>query len=350
MPVVAHVRRCLATASRGNPPLSLLRLSSFRNSRGLAAQARPAGKSGYFTNFPSVGVFGIVLGASAFASVTAYDFLCEWYYADSAKQRAALEWDDTWDDGTGFLDAVAEKVTEGIEPSSEEEAYLAAALELRMQSDAADGGFHRTGGRRILFLIRHAQPSGGASTKDALTPEGRRQAELTAEHLRSALEVGGSTVALSNIFHASSVEAKATAQIIRSAFQKPNDKGAVKVSLRETALLNEGMAIVPSPLPASGPPEVSEKDQARFEAALKAHAWRPTGEAPERVCADVVVSHGNIIRYLTCRSLQLPASAWARFRAHNCAVTRLEFDSEGNVVMHEFGATGHLPSALVTYT
>ena len=37
---------------------------------------------------------------------------------------------------------------------------------------------------------------------------------------------------------------------------------------------------------------------------------------------DVVVCHGNVIRYMALRALQLPPEAWLRLCTFNCSITR----------------------------
>jgi broad specificity phosphatase PhoE len=38
---------------------------------------------------------------------------------------------------------------------------------------------------------------------------------------------------------------------------------------------------------------------------------------------DVVVCHGNVIRYFVCRALQLPPEGWLKLATFNCGLTHL---------------------------
>mmetsp|Transcript_59238 Transcript_59238/g.183988 ORF Transcript_59238/g.183988 Transcript_59238/m.183988 type:complete len:110 (-) Transcript_59238:19-348(-) len=96
-------------------------------------------------------------------------------------------------------------------------------------------------------------------------------------------------------------------------------------------------------------PAARRSPQERAEGALRALLWRPSGSRPDEASVEIVVSHGNLIRYLVCRALQLPPTAWSRLAAFHCAVTWIDVDSEGGVALREFGGVGHLPPELMTY-
>jgi serine/threonine-protein phosphatase PGAM5 len=44
---------------------------------------------------------------------------------------------------------------------------------------------------------------------------------------------------------------------------------------------------------------------------------------------EIVVCHGNVIRYSLLRLLQLPPEAWLRFSLYNGSITRVEIRSDG---------------------
>ena len=37
---------------------------------------------------------------------------------------------------------------------------------------------------------------------------------------------------------------------------------------------------------------------------------------------EVIVGHGNVIRYFFCRALQLPPEVWLRFSTFNCSISK----------------------------
>ncbi|CAE7205318.1 pgam5 [Symbiodinium pilosum] len=144
------------------------------------------------------------------------------------------------------------------------------------------------------------------------------------------------------IFHSPAPEAKATAEAIQKALGK--------VRTKESPLLAEGIPMVPSPAPEqleTIPAEILANDGARAEGALRTHVWQPSGGVD--TTAEVVVGHGNSIRYMLCRALQLSPAVWSRFAAGHCTISWIEIRSDGAVVLREFGGAGHLPQELQSY-
>ncbi|EOD41210.1 hypothetical protein EMIHUDRAFT_199455 [Emiliania huxleyi CCMP1516] len=137
--------------------------------------------------------------------------------------------------------------------------------------------------------------------EQTLTPLGRQQATATgrriAEMLRGALQEEG---------REAHVRLHETADLI--AAELPAGRGALADGAREVHV--EG---------------------ARMEAAYRAlHEY------------DIVVCHGNVIRYMALRALQLPPEAWLRLCTYNCSLTHLKIRPTGSVSMISLGDTGHL--------
>mmetsp|Transcript_159567 Transcript_159567/g.281703 ORF Transcript_159567/g.281703 Transcript_159567/m.281703 type:complete len:363 (+) Transcript_159567:94-1182(+) len=81
--------------------------------------------------------------------------------------------------------------------------------------------------------------------------------------------------------------------------------------------------------------EVSnQKDDSKEEAQ---HSW------------EIIVCHGNVIRYFVMRTLQLPPEAWLRLRGDNCGITELIIRPNGSVTLARFADTGHLPIEMQTF-
>jgi len=57
---------------------------------------------------------------------------------------------------------------------------------------------------------------------------------------------------------------------------------------------------------------------------------------------EIIVCHGNVIRYFLCRALQLPPEAWLRFSTFNCSMTYLMIMPNGRVSCRMLGDIGHL--------
>lgn len=240
------------------------------------------------------------------------------------------KWDDDWDWDVIGTSADLSNAGRELGPA---EAAIVAAAQSRRDADT------QVGARHIIF-IRHAQPEGdGGSGKKPLSATGEHQAELTGKRLKLLFDE------VRAVYHSGVGEARQTAEVIHRHLGK-------NCAIFESALLAEGVPTIPSPSPealSDLPPEDVALDGARAEGAFSAHVWTPTGEHADRNTVEVVVGHGNVIRYLVCRALQLSPSAWSRLAANHCAVSWLVIDCEGGVTMREFGGVGHLPPDLVTY-
>lgn len=316
----AGVQWCAAMGSVARCGRSL----PWRHVRGSIANASTTvskrAPPGYYGPRLAVGAASIV------GSVAVYELISR-ALPHTTDDALSEEWDSEWD--THARDAT----TASVDTSCPGAAILAASDQLRSMADNSVG-------RRHIILVRHAQPVKNENDAAELSPQGWKQAELTGQRL---LTLFGK---IDRVYHSGAREASATAAAIKRCFGDEN------CPITESALLAEGLPVLPSPLPvALG--EVSDDelmlDASRAEGAFRALMWRPTGARPQRVTVDVVVSHGNLVRYLVCRGLQLPEVAWSRLAAHHCTITWLDIDDGGVVSLREFGSVGHLPPELITY-
>jgi broad specificity phosphatase PhoE len=65
---------------------------------------------------------------------------------------------------------------------------------------------------------------------------------------------------------------------------------------------------------------------------------------------ELVVCHGNVIRYSLLRALQLPVQGWLRLAIYNTGISHLIIRSNGHVALQSLGDTGHLPKDMITYS
>ena len=65
---------------------------------------------------------------------------------------------------------------------------------------------------------------------------------------------------------------------------------------------------------------------------------------------EIVVCHGNVIRYFALRALQLPPEAWLRLCTFNCSITYLVIRPSGSVSLRCLGDIGHLDPDLATFS
>ena len=65
---------------------------------------------------------------------------------------------------------------------------------------------------------------------------------------------------------------------------------------------------------------------------------------------DIIVCHGNVIRYFFLRALQLPPEAWLRLCTFNCSLTYFTIRPTGGVSCRTLGDVGHLDMERTTFS
>lgn len=65
---------------------------------------------------------------------------------------------------------------------------------------------------------------------------------------------------------------------------------------------------------------------------------------------EIVVCHGNVIRYMALRALQLPPQAWLRLAVNNGSYTTVSIRPNGGVSLSGLGECGHFAPGDVTYS
>lgn len=82
-----------------------------------------------------------------------------------------------------------------------------------------------------------------------------------------------------------------------------------------------------------------------------AAAWRkyatPSPDADRR---DVLVCHGNVIRWMVARALNDDPRNWLRMDIGNASITVLAIRADGTLKVASFSDTGHIPVDLQTWT
>jgi serine/threonine-protein phosphatase PGAM5 len=179
------------------------------------------------------------------------------------------------------------------------------------------------------FKLAHAQKL--ALKQGGLTPVGVEQAQRTAQRLHS--------LPVSAIHSSTMRRALETAEIVRRWFPG--------IPLQRTRLLWE---CLPTAL------ERHNTYWSRFSADEIAQHTKRASRAFDRYfkCArgqdkhELLICHGNLIRYLVCRVVQVPPEAWSRFGSYNCGITEVQINSDGRMWVLAYNDTGHLPEHLRT--
>ena len=155
-------------------------------------------------------------------------------------------------------------------------------------------------GTRRLYLIRHGEYDWEDKQSRSLTKLGLEQAKLTGNRI--------SSLPIAAIYSSDLLRAVQTAEIIRDGIGGVPYKK--KRNLRECYLPSSILATVPSRLIRAG-----EKQAA----AAFAEYFRPC-RGPDK--HEVIVSHGNLIRYLVCRVFGRPKDSWMRLRHETAGLAR----------------------------
>lgn len=199
-------------------------------------------------------------------------------------------------------------------------------------------------GTRTLTLVRHGHY--GPEDAGALTALGCEQAAKTGEYLQrftfdvvisSTLKRARQTAAIivgANARSNSRPDARPD-----EAGDEPRSAGALRV--RPASVLREGMysRIEGYEVPA----DEQAEDRARADA-----AWQKYFRTSRRDRSELIVCHGNLIRYLLCRALDVPVERWVRMTTNHCGITRVLIRDTGAVRVVSYNETSHLPLALVT--
>lgn len=199
---------------------------------------------------------------------------------------------------------------------------------------------------RHILLVRHGQydETSRDDDKRILTPLGRDQAVATGLRLRALFD-SGSPKSPIKVISSELIRAKETADLIMPCL--PSDRLTYAAPNPD---LNEGRPaqVIPG-RPYSN--EAVRTDQTRVERAFR-DTFKRAGPRDDgaRHEYEVVVCHGNVIRYMTLRALQLPPEAWLRLCTFNCSVTYLVVRPTGSVSLRALGDVGHLDPPMVTFS
>jgi len=182
-------------------------------------------------------------------------------------------------------------------------------------------------GTRTLVLVRHGQYS--TETGGKLTDLGREQADFTGRFLAKQL----AEERVHALWSSTLPRARETASILATSLSE--------LKPRAVSVLREGMysKVKGYEVPA----EERAEDRARADAAYEKF-FRMS--RPDRL--EIVVCHGNLIRYLVCRALHAPILRWTRMNSSHCSLTRILVRDTGAVRVVSYNETGHLPTKWVT--
>jgi serine/threonine-protein phosphatase PGAM5 len=191
-------------------------------------------------------------------------------------------------------------------------------------------------GLRTLILVRHGvydeTDRRDEEVGKALLPEGREQARLT------GLRLAGWPQRVDAVFTSTMTRARETAEILCAAL--PGTRPVPDRDLRECEPPGYGRMDMAG-LTEAGKDSCAARLDAEF-----ARYFRPS---PERDSTEVLVCHGNVTRWLTCRALGADPKLWLGMSVANCSLTVIQVRSNGSCKITAVGDRGHLPVGLQTW-
>ncbi|MCX6168256.1 MAG: histidine phosphatase family protein [Ignavibacteriales bacterium] len=193
-------------------------------------------------------------------------------------------------------------------------------------------------GVRFLYLIRHGdytpQDDNLPDSVNVLTPLGIAQARLVSARLK------GMNIHFNLLISSTMTRARQTAEVINEDFPE--------------------LKLEPSDLVRECTPPSWRKDVMagvdttkrlecvnNLEAAFQKY-FIPSPNGKDR--NDIIVCHGNVIRYLVTKVLRVDTQSWLQMSITNCSLTIIRVLPDGTMKLDAFSDYGHIPENLRTYT
>jgi serine/threonine-protein phosphatase PGAM5 len=193
-------------------------------------------------------------------------------------------------------------------------------------------------GTRTIYLIRHGHYD-EADERDeyigkGLTPLGIAQTKLLAARLKAM------PIRFTSLISSTMTRARQTAMIINQEFPELN--------LKQNELICE-----------CTPPswrkdimigvDTTEKELCvkNIEQAFK-EFFIPSPDANDR--NDIIVCHGNVIRYFVTKVLKVDTMSWLQMSITNCSLTIVRITPNGSMKLDTFSDYGHIPENMRTFT
>lgn len=218
---------------------------------------------------------------------------------------------------------------------------------------------------RYLYLLRHGQYHIDRDSEDSsghLTGLGRKQAAFAAKAIREEIpEVNG-------IYCSTMARASETAEIVAEEY--PGMKYSQSRSLCECfPYLTERMLSMPEIGQGTPVDEIKNRlcRDREYREALHSRCEGKFGARPDpkpadkaydrffirartREKHDILVCHGNIIRYFVTKAVRVLPEVWGNMAIHNCGITVLKVNKSGKVILYTFNDYAYMPKEFRTMT
>jgi serine/threonine-protein phosphatase PGAM5 len=200
----------------------------------------------------------------------------------------------------------------------------------------AQGNNTKTNGVRTLYLIRHGQynhdDDRNSDIGKALVPLGIAQTRLVANRLKSL------PVTMNSLTSSTMTRARQTAMII--------NKDYPELELIQTRLIRE--CTPPTwreDIMAEEDPEELKICTDNLDAAFSKYFTPSPDEEDQN---DIIVCHGNVIRYFVTKVLKVETMSWLQMTMGNCGLTVVRIKPDGSMKLVSFNDMGHIPPNMRT--
>lgn len=192
---------------------------------------------------------------------------------------------------------------------------------------------------RTIMIVRHGQYDTSSKMPDggSLTELGIEQARYTGRALAN--------VPIDSIYASTMTRAIETANYIAT---------TTGFSYQTTDLLREALPTIPPryaeqilAMMETDPSLTHESinaDKKRVDEAFEHFFLPPDGKDT----IDVLVCHGNVLRYLVCKALGVNVDTWGKMIINHCGISTVVIDEQGLMRLATHNAIGHLPLAMIT--
>jgi len=188
-------------------------------------------------------------------------------------------------------------------------------------------------GSRTLYLVRHGyydwEDESDPEVGKALIPLGVAQARLVSARLVAL------PVEMSMLYSSTMTRARQTAAVIHKDFPELKWVKSPKLSECTPTTWREDV------MEGTEPEEVAaceEQLQAAFD-----QFFVPSSDGDRH---EMVVCHGNVIRWFVTRALGVDTEAWLGMSVSNCSLTVIRVNADGTMKLLKIGDAGHIPPNL----
>lgn len=193
-------------------------------------------------------------------------------------------------------------------------------------------------GLRTIYLIRHGEynhhDKNDPYTGKGLVPLGIAQARLVATRLKNL------PVIFSSITSSTMTRARQTGMIINEEFPD--------LQLQQSELISEcTMPTWRKDIMEEENPEDLIACTNKLDSVFSIY-FTPSPDENDR--NDILVCHGNVIRYFVTKVLMVESLSWLQMTITNCSLTVVKIKPDGTMKLLSFNDIGHIPPNMQTST